>query len=169
MWVLILTTGLLVLLFGLLLMSLELEINTRNDIYEVRLGKITRANLVITEGGEIGLNYKFFWKTRFLPLYPEAHFPQKKTPKSPPKKKKITVKHILQRILSVIKSFRVRRLHADIDAEDYVLNAYLFPLFFMIKTQTGKDIKINFSGRNEADILIKNNLLRMGLAFLRYK
>lgn len=156
-------------------MPLELEISTLKKIYEIRLGKIVHGRLEISNEGIIAIRLKIVWWVKKIVLFPPTGETKKKIKdkeiiKSAHKKtKKNPIKNIVGKSISVLKSFKVKRFYLDIDTNDYILNAYLYPAFFAIKQWKGLNIQVNFMGREEVDILIKNNLLRMGIAFFRNK
>lgn len=175
MWILIVLPGILLLLFMLVLLtSIEIEISSLKNVYEVRFGRLFRAGFEIGEEGTIGIRIKYFFQKKYFSIIPPETNKKKKQKKPKEKgkegkRKKPPVKNIFRRILSLLKSFEVRRMHVNIDTDDYVLNSWLFPAAFFLKRKTGQNISVNFLGINEVDILLRNNLLRMGFAFLRYK
>ena len=67
-------------------------------------------------------------------------------------------------MVRILKSFRVRRFRVEIDTDDYVLNAYLFPVFHLLSR--GR-LQINFNGRNDIQIEITNRIGRIAWAWLR--
>lgn len=156
-------------------MPLELEISTIKNIYEVRLGKIVHGGLEISNEGVIAIRLKIAWWVKRIVLFPptgekKETIKEKEVKKAPQKKKKkAPIKNIVGKSISVLKSFQVKRFYLDIDTDNYILNAYLYPVSFAIKQWKGLNIQVNFMGKEEVDILIKNNLLRMGIAFFRNK
>ncbi len=65
----------------------------------------------------------------------------------------------------LLRTFRVRRLRLLLDTDDYVLNAYLFPLFQRFSSRS-RQLTINFSGRNELSLTVTNRIGKVGWVFL---
>ena len=108
---------------------------------------------------------------RFLFQFPFYQFkldPQEKTKpkikKTKGKTKKGGIK--LNKIWSVLKSFKVRQFALSLDTDDYCLNALIFPVFHQL-TVMGLQIKVNFQGENYCLMVIRNNLWRMGISYLK--
>lgn len=76
--------------------------------------------------------------------------------------KKISIK----KLFSVANSFKVKRIYVNIDTKDYIQNALLFPLFFLLNTKK-RQLYINYFGRNEVILVIENNIYRILQAFLK--
>lgn len=60
-----------------------------------------------------------------------------------------------KRIVSILKSFKVNAFTWRLDTDDYVLNAQLFPLFYVTSTQ-GLDVGVNFIGENKIKVDVQN-------------
>jgi hypothetical protein len=65
------------------------------------------------------------------------------------------------KVISIIKSFRLRKFKFSIDTGDMPTNGLLFPVFHLIKLRTQLDISINFKDENKFFLLIENNLARL--------
>lgn len=63
-------------------------------------------------------------------------------------------------VWALLKSFRVRRLRWSLDTGDVLWNAWLYPAFQALHAQ-GHDLVISFTGRNELELVIDNNLYRV--------
>ena len=68
----------------------------------------------------------------------------------------------------MLRSFKIKRLEADIDTGNYPLNAQLIPL---VQTINGSNINlnINFENRNEANIRISTQLYNLITTNLKHK
>lgn len=61
----------------------------------------------------------------------------------------------LKRIVSIVKSFRVNTFTWRLDTDDFVLNAHLFPLFYLASIR-GLDVGVNFIGENKIKVDVQN-------------
>ncbi len=68
-------------------------------------------------------------------------------------------------IRRLLRTFRVHRLRLLLDTDDYVLNAYLFPIFQGF-SKGNRQLTINFSGRNELALTVTNRIGKVGWVFL---
>jgi hypothetical protein len=66
----------------------------------------------------------------------------------------------------VIRSFKVNKLEATFDFGDMQWNGILYPLFCWISCKTGKDVRINFEGKNIIVLQAENNIARMSRAYI---
>lgn len=166
---------LLFLFIWLLIARLGLRIDTRNGQYWMQIGSIASVTIIPTEAlFDVQLRILFFRK-RLDPLALILKRQAKKKPKKQAEQKKASAKKRSKkkrnfrwflRILAVLRSFRVRQFQVYWDTDDFVWNAYLFPIVYML-TGGKQAIQINFQGKNEADIWMENRLIWMVIAFLR--
>jgi hypothetical protein len=70
-----------------------------------------------------------------------------------------------QKIIAVLKSFRIKKWIVNIDTGDMALNGLLFPTAYALSSITGKRFYINFCGISEVNITIQNNVFRMLKAY----
>ena len=70
-------------------------------------------------------------------------------------------------IWPVIKTFQLKRVVAEIDTDNYVLNAQLIPIFMWIGNDAIR-LSINFEGRVSLYVLINNRLVRIIPIVVRY-
>jgi hypothetical protein len=73
------------------------------------------------------------------------------------------------RFISLIKSFRVRTFYVDIDTGNMPLNGKLYPIMFLLSRITGKSFNINFIGKTEVVIALRNNAFRLLKAYIKNK
>lgn len=74
-----------------------------------------------------------------------------------------------QRFFAIIKSCKVKKCVIDIDTGNMPLNGKLFPLMYMLSGLTGKTFHINFTGKNEIVLTIKNNVYSILKAYIKNK
>ncbi|MBS1530593.1 MAG: hypothetical protein JSU01_09820 [Bacteroidetes bacterium] len=140
------------------------EINTAVDLFRVRFHRLVSAALLITGDG-ILIDLKVaWWEKRFDLLAPGK--------KGRPKKTKPVEKTARRRRISfrttwaVLKTFKVKSFYLTADTGNPAFNGAIYPAFYAIRTLTGQNISINFGGRNELVLEIKNNLARITRAFI---
>ena len=68
-------------------------------------------------------------------------------------------------IRRLLRTFHVRRLRLLLDTDDFVLNAYLFPVFHRLSKRR-RQLNINFSGRNELALIVTNRIWKVGWVVL---
>jgi len=141
----ILISLLLIFLFWLLLVPVILYTNTNRNRYLLTLPGIFRAVVVPYEGLFHIRGWIFFIPFKFNPFKQkkrkrkEEHKPRKK------KKKRIWRSGNLRTMRGALRAFRVRRLEADIDTDDFTLNAWLVPVFSAVN-QENISLQVNFEG-----------------------
>ena len=91
-------------------------------------------------------------------------------PKSKKKRtsKKGNTRRTLRTVLSVLRSFRVRRWDVDIDTGDFATNAYLFPVVYMLSRWRGA-WRVNYKGDVVIRVAVDNSPFRILRAWLRTK
>jgi hypothetical protein len=82
------------------------------------------------------------------------------------KKKKAPGSFPFKRTITVIRSFRVTKLNATFDSGNMQWNGMLYPLLCWLSYKTGKNICINFEGKNSIVLQMENNIVRLSRAFL---
>ncbi len=66
----------------------------------------------------------------------------------------------LRKWLKLLRTFKIRRLFLLIDTDDYVLNAYLFPISTYLQSK-GWPVYINFMGRQRLQLQVENRAYRV--------
>lgn len=159
---------LLLLLHGVLVVLLflpfRLVIRSARDVYRVQWGPV-HAGLYFGEGQvRYRVHLPFWTKEGGLGelLHPHGGKPrptrthqQRATRWRPP-------------ILALLRTFRVRHFRWVLDTDDPLWNAWLYPLFHLIR-QRGHAVSISFIGRNELELVISSNLYRMLKAVLLHR
>lgn len=72
---------------------------------------------------------------------PEKKKKEKKIKKRKPKK----ISGLFRLLIQVLRSFRIRKLELDIDTDDYILNAWLIPVFSTVNSDNIQ-MRANFEG-----------------------
>jgi hypothetical protein len=135
---------LLLFLFWLLLVPVIIYTHTGRNRYLVTLPGIFRAAIIPDKG----LFYIRAW-VFFIPFKIRPFEGRKEKRRSKPmrKKKKRWSFGNIRMMKGVLRAFRIRRLEADIDTDDFTLNAWLVPVFSMVN---GENImlRVNFQGHH---------------------
>lgn len=158
--------GVLVLfLIGLLWTPVIIQVDTDLNKYDVSLFGIVKAWLSVEED-ELKthvwiLGYHRKSSPKFLIAEKTEEDKRKKKRKNVPKLR-------LGRTFNAIRSFKVKTFEVSLDTDDYVLNAKLVPVSWLIRL-LGVNVTINFQGNSYCRLEIRNNLWRMTSAYLKLK
>jgi hypothetical protein len=140
---LILISLFLVFLLWLMLVPVILYTHTEKNRYLVTLPGIFRA-IVIPDDSLFYLRlWIFFIPFNFHPFSQE----KKKEKKEPRKKKKkgLFRSGNIRTMNAALRAFRIKRLEADIDTDDFTLNAWLVPVFSAVNQENIR-LQVNFAG-----------------------
>ncbi len=158
MVLLIILGCLVVLLIWLVLLPIRLVIHTDSNVYRLEWGELVGAQVIpLSDDLKIRMRFPFFHKD-FYPLRPDTGAMEKEKPaeqKEKKKKKRRQLKKAFPIIKSVLRSFYVKQFKLELDTDDYLTNAYLFPLFYFLNKTKG-EWNINYNGRFALDLEIIN-------------
>lgn len=160
MIVLIILITLLVLITILLLIPIRFKVDSNRNIYLAEWKHLFSAKVMLQNEEPIMQLKSFFWKKE-INLLEIKSTPNKKAQKKkkPPKQKKSKF-NFRKKIKPLLKSFQVRQFFINIDTNDYVWNAYLFPVFYFLKNDK-RQMHINFNGNVEVLLEIQNRPIRI--------
>ncbi len=166
-WTVILLV-LLVVLAYLLWMPLELCIDTYRGTYYLQMGGLARISVEKDPLELLRLHLKvlfmdFLWRPSDLR---RGGKPKKKSARKAhgAKKRKMS----LTQGKKLLQTFRIKSFRLELDTGDPVLNARLYPAFFLLG-HLGKDVGINFLGRNQILLRISNRPIYILNAFINPK
>ena len=76
----------------------------------------------------------------------------------------------LKMMTGALKAFRIKKLEADIDTDDFTLNAWLVPVFSMVNGENVR-LQINFEGHQSLllDLRVTLGALLWMMALAKYK
>ncbi len=155
--ILLLTCFLLLLSF-LLFAPLQLEINSLGKYCQINWGKLVKAKLLfLTDDILLQLQLTFYKKE----LYPLKYLFQKKEQKEEPKpkakkqKKPTDFQRNFRFAKKILRSFKVRKCRLNFDTDDYILNAYLYPIFYFLN-KGNRQFSINYEGNFDCHLLVEN-------------
>lgn len=133
---------LLIFLMWLLLVPVIIYTNTDRNRYLLTLPGVFRA-VVVPDGGLFHIRGWIF----FIPFKFNPFEPRKKKEKRKPRKQKKSVWRSanLQTMRGALRAFRIRRLEADIDTDDFTMNAWLVPVFSAVNEEN-ICLRVNFEG-----------------------
>ena len=146
--VLLLLALVILMVIGLLLIPLQLYINTSSKIYSARVGHLAKA-YVEADTVEIirirmrVLGYQFF----VYPLKKKKSARKKLKKKRKPKAPYKNLKKGGQWVIRFLRSFKIKEFQLNVDTGDFVRNAQLYPIFGFINHYY-LPCSINFQGVN---------------------
>lgn len=169
--ILIITGILLVILVMLLWLPIGLYINTRKSHYLLKYGPLVQARFVPDPREILLIHLKvLFWSQKWSILDLRTKEPRKKLKESKTKKRT----HYFpmrksafspSKIRRLLRSFRIREFHWELDTGNPVLNAKLYPLFYFTGLRcSGTDL--NFEGRNSLVCRVENRPIRILTAWI---
>jgi hypothetical protein len=120
----------------MLLTPIQLNIDSTKSTYLLVWKGIASARL-IPSPNDIHLRFKvFFWKKDYYPLKEKASILSKKDKpeqsKQQKKKKSISLRKASKKAKRILSTFQVKILRLKLDTDDYVVNSYLFPIFYFL-------------------------------------
>lgn len=159
---------LLLLLIGWLLFTpLVIRLDTVRAVYEVRWAGMCAQPIMDDHGPGLRLIAPFIRK--------EIHFTTSATSKvrgsgkeherrgqRPSHSASLRSRRIVPRL---IRSFRVRHFRLIWDTDDVLWNAWLFPIFHLLRLR-GHDVRISFTGHSTLQLTLENNIYRLLKAVL---
>lgn len=169
----ILISLLVVFLFWMLLVPVVLYTNTSRNRYLLTLPGIFRAVAVPHEGLFHIRGWIFFIPFTFNPFEQQ----KKKSAKKPVKKKKKKKKKRtfwksgrFRTMKGVLSAFRIKRLEADIDTDDFTLNAWLVPVFSAVNQENVR-LQVNFEGNQSLllDLRVTLGALLWNIIKIKYR
>ncbi|TFH27986.1 MAG: hypothetical protein E4H10_02025 [Bacteroidia bacterium] len=161
----ILISLLLVLFLWLLLVPVIIYTNTDRNRYFLTLPGIFRAVVVPSNGLFHIRVWVFFIPFKFNPFEGKK---EKRKPKPRVKKKRIWRSGNIRMMTGALRAFRVRRLEADIDTDDFTLNAWLVPVFSAVNGENIR-LQVNFEGHQSLLLDLRVTLGALLWTFIKTK
>ena len=163
----ILILMLLIFLFWILLMPVILYTNTERNRYLLTLPGIFRAVVVPDEGLFHIRGWILFIPFKFNPFVQR----KRKRERRPRKKKKGVLRSgNLRTMRGALRAFRIRRLEAEIDTDDFTMNAWLVPVFLAVN-EKNICLRVNFEGHQSLllDLRVTLGALLLNVIKAKYK
>lgn len=149
----------------LLLIPIYLKINSIRGICQLEWKNIFCANVLLQNDEPVVRLKVFFWKKEFNLLQMATSSQQKKTKKKPSKPRRKMKFDFRKKLKRLRKAIRVNRFFLNIDTDDYLWNAYLYPVFFFLKKER-RNVNINFQGDVEFILEIRSRPIQLLYAVL---
>lgn len=165
MFTLILLLILLLVCIYFLTAPIYLEINSERELCRLRFHVLANAGLLMHEGS-LMLELKIAGWKKQVDLFAGSTKRRKPIKQGMAGRKKNSSIHF-RKIYAVIKSFKITKCDLSLDSGDMPLNGILFPIFQLISSLTGKNIRINFRDENKIIFEAENNLARLCWAFIK--
>ena len=156
-----------VFLLWLLFVPVIIYTNTQRNRYLVTLPGIFRAT-VVPDNGLFRIRVWIF----FIPFSFNPFQVQRKRRKTKPKvkKKKKRFSGNFRMMKGALGAFRIRQLEADIDTDDFTLNAWLVPVFSAVNQENIR-LQVNFEGHQSLllDLRVTLGALLWSIIRARYR
>lgn len=154
---------LLVFFLYILFAPFYVEINTPKRFFGIKFHYLASARLIVSDDS-LMIEIRAVGWTFPIDLFARKERKEKRVVK---KQQKGKWKMPFSNIKAVIRSFKVNTCYVNLDLEDVIWNAKLFPVFFGLRCVTGRFFNINFIGENEIRLEIENNMARILWAFMK--
>lgn len=145
----------------LILAPFYIEVNTHTGMYRLRLQRVASLRIIADERILIETNILGFKRRSALTLY------QQNKPAHKAKQIRRARVGSAEKLIQVLRSFRITIWHVRIDTGDMQLNGLVYPLFMWLSWYTGQTTQVSFTGRTEVVIQIENSIARMSRAYLK--
>lgn len=165
MILLIIIVSFIVFITILLLIPIQLRIDSIKGIYQMEWKNLVRANLLFENEEPIARLKIFFWEKDLHLLKTQISskkVSKERKKKAPKQKKKFDFRKKFNRLM---KAIQVNQFFLNIDTDRYIWNAYLYPLFFLLRKEK-RDININFQGNVELLLEIQSRPIKILYALL---
>ena len=154
----------------LLVAPLQLQIDTQANHYQLVWKSIGYGKLVMYPE-KLGIKLKIlFWNLEWQ-LFP-AQRKKQSGPKSesqpPASRDEKKRRRPSLPIRAMLRTFEVKRLRLHIDTDDFIINSYLYPVFYFLnRNREERDLRINYQGEALFQLIVENRLYRLLFAFVR--
>ena len=149
----------------LLLMPIILKIDTSSNYYCIQIKGLAKANIEADKKELIKINFKVLvFNFSIYPLK-KKQAAEKNTIAKNKTKKKHYIKMNFKTGLRLLKSFKIKKMHVDIDTGNCISNAKLYPIFALLNYKRG-GWNINFEGRNQLVLYIQNRPIDIIKSFI---
>ncbi|MFX0557888.1 hypothetical protein ACOCEA_13900 [Maribacter sp. CXY002] len=137
-----------------LLIPINIYVNTVTEDYVFQLKGFIKINIAGDQDELICIRIRlFFMNFMFYPLQFVGVKPKESHMKKKPVKRKKGIG--LKYILRMLRSFKVKEFLLFLDTGNYMLNAQLYPIFFVLNQHYGV-FNINFEGKNQLVLQLHN-------------
>ena len=157
---------LLLLVTYLLFVPIVFFINTSTNQYFIKAKGIAKASIEADELEIFKIHLKFlFFNFFFYPLKKKRLKKVNKGENKIAKEKPFKIVHF-KKVLSVIKSFKVKQFQLDIDTGDCIVNSKLYPVFVFLNFYNHTQCRVNFESRNSVLLSVDSRPIRIIKSFI---
>jgi hypothetical protein len=153
-------------LLWLLIGPVIIVVDSASNRYFLNLPGIFQARLVPTEELFHVKGWILFVPYRFNPFKKRKQKRKKKDAASDKKKKFKVPKGGVGMVKDAVRTIRVRKLDLDLDTDDFLLNAWLVPVFSLINLPNTR-LHVNFEGKSTFLIDMRIRLGALLWVFIR--
>lgn len=143
---------------------LRLEVNSINGIYKIDWWPLASANCLPETGLDVVEVQFLFFRKQFkmmqLGKKQKTSTPPPVHPDKPRKRSAMSVPEIFRLVSGLAKTFRVRQCRIWWDTDDYLINAWLYPVAHFRRSDAVQ-VLINFQGRRDVVLVVENRLGRV--------
>ncbi|WP_407139095.1 hypothetical protein [Aquimarina sp. 2-A2] len=142
-------------MYLLLWIPVSLYINTHKNEYKLTIQNIATASLQNDIEHLIRIKLSvLFWKFYFYPFKENISYKYKARGKVVTSKSTSIIR--FDKVLKMLRSFKLKKLLLDIDTGDCITNVKLFVFFRSIKSFIKGTFEINFEGNNQFELHMEN-------------
>ena len=141
------------------------SVDTDHHRYRVMLPGVVNAGVVPVENGLFRIRGWIF----FIPFSvdPFRRRNRKKNRQEKKKKKGLwTGKQNPERFKRMVRAIRIRRMELDLDTDDFVMNAWLVPLFSVLNNYHNIRMQVNFEGHLSMVLDMRTRIGILGWTYL---
>jgi hypothetical protein len=143
-------------------------LNTGEGRYFINLPGIFKASVVPDDALFMIRGWVFFIPYRIRPFGRKKKKRKEKEEKSPRKKPSFNLRNGMNMGRNMLHAFRIRKLHLNIDTDDFSLNAWLIPVFSAVNSENIR-LKANFEGQAFMLLDLRTSLGALLWALIRTK
>lgn len=155
------------LLAWIMLAPVVLFIHTERKRYQLMLPGVLQAGLVYRNGLLYIKGWIFFIPFRFNPFRIQGKKKGKKDQLTKQRKKSNKRKVPIRSMKEALGAFRIKKLHMDIDTDDFMLNAWLVPAFSAVNNGRNVQMQVNFEGNMFLDLDLRTRIASLAWIFIK--
>lgn len=140
-----------------------IDADSTTGLFRIRYHRLASAKVILPEGSIVIDFRMMFWHYQFDLL----DLPEKRPVSTSMIRKKKTQRIPFERIMAFIRSFTIQKFNFSLDTGSPQWNGILFPLFFHLGRKYELNLAVNFVGKNELKLQVKNTIARMMWAYIR--
>jgi len=155
-------------LVWILLAPVIILVNSENKRYSLALPGVFHARLVPSTEPFSIRGSVFFFPYHINPFKTRRRKTREKDEKPRRKKKSYKPSEGLNLGRNMLHALKIRKLHLDIDTDDYTLNAWLIPVFSVVSSENIR-LQANFEGNVSLLLDLRTRIGALIWAFLKSK